>query len=112
MVSEEIVRLQYESEDDFIEILPNTNVVLAGFTTAHARLKLYSYLGHLQTNVLYYDTDSIIYIDDGRITPITTGNYLGDLTDELAKDFGEGSYITRFVSGGPTQYSNLSSLVY
>ena len=27
------------------------------------------------------------------------------MTDELEKDFGSGSYITRFVSAGPKQYS-------
>ena len=32
-------------------------------------------------------------------------NYPGDMTDELEKDFGSGGHITRFVSGGPKQYS-------
>ena len=31
-------------------------------------------------------------------------DYLGDLTDELAKDYGAGSYITEFASGGPKNY--------
>lgn len=38
-----------------------TNIFIAIFTTAHARLKLYSALETLQERVLYYDTDSVIY---------------------------------------------------
>ena len=34
---------------------------------------------------------------------VETGDYLGDLTDEL--EFGSGSYIEQFVSGGPKNYA-------
>lgn len=46
----------YEHKDcpDFPN--PYTNVVVAAFTTAFARLKLYSYLKLLGSRVLYYDT--------------------------------------------------------
>lgn len=33
-----------------------------------------------------------------------TGPYLGDMTDELEDEYGVGSYITEFVSGGPKNY--------
>ena len=33
-----------------------------------------------------------------------TGSYLGELTDELSKPYGDGSFISEFVSGGPKQY--------
>ena len=33
-----------------------------------------------------------------------TVNYLGDLTDEL-EEFGSGSFIEEFVSGGPKNYA-------
>jgi len=35
---------------------------------------------------------------------VETGYYLGDLTDEL-EEFGSGSYIEEFVSGGPKNYA-------
>ena len=35
----------------------------------------------------------------------TIGNFLGDMTDELEKPYGAGSYITEFVSGGPKNYA-------
>ena len=71
----------------------------------YARLNLYSYSEELERNVLYHDIDSIIYLDNGNVPSEPTGNYLGDMTDEFEKDFGSGSYITRFVSAGPKQYS-------
>ena len=51
-VSDQMVRIQYDNVGDFIDILPNTNVVIAAFTTCYARLKLYSYLEELERNVL------------------------------------------------------------
>jgi len=35
---------------------------------------------------------------------VTTGDYLGDLTDEL-EEFGSGSFIDQFVSCGPKNYA-------
>ena len=40
----------------------HTNVFLASFTTCWARLKLYDLLDMLQRRVLYWDTDSVIYL--------------------------------------------------
>lgn len=77
-----------------------TSVVHAAFVTAHARLKLYSELEKIDERVLYFDTDSIIFISKpGEYEPIL-GNYLGDLTSELNKD----DYIEEFVSAGPKNY--------
>ena len=51
-------------------------------------------------SVLYCDTDSVIYTQNEDEQPkVETGYYLGDLTDEL-EEFGSGSYIEEFVSGG------------
>ena len=74
--------------------------VIAAFTTAYARLKLYGLLDLLQERVLYYDTDSVIYVHKAGKPDPPLGNYLGDLTDEL-----NGDYITSFVSGGPKNYA-------
>jgi len=40
-------------EDEFLELLKNTNIIIASYVTAQARLKLYSYLEILQERVLY-----------------------------------------------------------
>ena len=42
------VGLKWNSKDDFVEALPNTNVILPAYTTAQARLCLYSTLEGLE----------------------------------------------------------------
>ena len=46
---------------DDVRPCPKTNIFIAAFTTCWALLKLYSYLDQVQQQVLYYDTDSVIY---------------------------------------------------
>ncbi|MCP3663201.1 MAG: hypothetical protein GY696_12020 [Gammaproteobacteria bacterium] len=53
--------LRYKMADDFAQPLKNTNVILAAYVTAHARLRLYSYLEMLQDRVLYFDTGKVIF---------------------------------------------------
>jgi len=83
----------------------NTNVVLAAYTRAEARLRLYSYIEPLGERVLYFDTDSVIFLSyvGQQEYNVPIGSYLGDMTNEL-KDYGPDSYITAFVSGGPKNY--------
>ena len=82
-----------------------TNIFNAAYTTAQARMKLYSYLEKLDRRVLYFDTDSVIYIHQEYAWNPPIGNFLGDMTDELEKPYGPGSYIVEFVSGGPKNYA-------
>ena len=60
-VSNETVEMRWKYHDDFIERSDKNNVVIAAYTTAQARIKLYSYLEKLGKRVLYCDTDSIIF---------------------------------------------------
>jgi hypothetical protein len=86
----------------------NVNVAVAAYVTTQARLKLYEYLRELGESALYCDTDSVIYIQKVDEAPkVETGDYLGDLTDEL-EEFGSGCYIEEFLSGGPTTMDLLS----
>ena len=82
-----------------METLPITNVVVAAYTTAQARLKLFSYLEPLGERAFYYDTDSIIYVSNTNTNEYEppTGTLLGEMTNELSC-YGTASYIT---SGGP-----------
>jgi len=96
--------VSFKAIDEAITPSSNTSVVIAAYVTATARLKLYSYLEQLGERVLYFDTDSIIFRElPGQPSP-PVGDYLGDLTDELA-DYGPGSFIDVFVSGGPKNYA-------
>ena len=105
MVNDETIEVQYKEKEGFIEQNDKTNIVIAAFTTAYARLKLYELLDQLQERVLYYDTDSVIYIHQpGKPNP-PLGDYLGDLTDELDS----GDYITTFISDGPKNYAYITN---
>ena len=61
-------------------------------------------LSKLGRAVLYCDTDSIIYVDDGTNT-VQTGDLLGEWTDEL----GEGVHIVKFLTTGPKSYYYLTN---
>ena len=99
-VNDEHIALRWNDKQEFVESLPNTNVVLAAYTTAHARLKLYSLLEKLQERVLYFDTDSVIYIHQPEMWNPPVGDYLGELKDET-----KGIPLTTFVSGGAKNYA-------
>ena len=92
----------YSVKDQFAEASVNTNVIIAAFTTAWARLKLYEELEQLGPRAYYTDTDSIVYsYKEGEYEP-PLGSYLGCLTDEI--DPKDGNFIKTFVSGGPKSY--------
>ena len=95
-VNDECVEVYYTRGDDFIPTSDKTNVVIAAFTTAHARLKIYSVLERLQTRVLYFDTDPVIFTSQPNEWMPPLGDYLGELTSEFDDD----DHITTFVSGG------------
>ena len=105
LVNDETVEVHYTSKDEFVEQNDKTNIVIAAFTTAYARLKLYGLLDLLQERVLYYDTDSVIYVHEPGKPDPPLGDYLGDLTDELDA----GDYITTFISGGPKNYAYITN---
>lgn len=104
-VNEDVVVINWLYLDEVGEQLKTVNVVLAAYTTSQARLKLYEHLEKLDRQVCYYDTDSIIYVHSPGLFKIPVGDLLGDMCDELAKDYGQGSYITEFCSGGPKTYA-------
>jgi hypothetical protein len=51
-VSDEMVEMRYQYKEEFVEESGRTNVVIAVYTTAQARLKLYSYLEQLGPRAL------------------------------------------------------------
>lgn len=104
-IDEKNIVIQWENNEEAIEPLSTVNVAIAAFTTAQARLKLYSYLEKLGESVLYFDTDSIMFVDRvGSSYCPPTGEFVGDMTDELIS-LGPGSYIDEVVCGGPKNYA-------
>ena len=102
LVSDEILEIRYEYGDKFVQPDPDTNVVIAAYTTAYARL--HDELEILQERVWYYDTDSVIYLSQPGQPEPRLGNYISDLTDELG-----GEHITVFASGRPKNYGYKTS---
>ncbi|KAK4872979.1 hypothetical protein RN001_015008 [Aquatica leii] len=93
-VDDDTVILNWDRPAEGIVPLKTVNVALATYTTANARLE----------RVLYFDTDSIIFTQKpGEWVP-ATGDFLGDMTDEI-ECYGPGSKIVEFVSGGPKNYA-------
>ena len=97
---------------DYVDLRENqidngrVNIFMAAFTTCWACLKLYSYLDQLKQQVLYFDTDSVVYSCKPSQADIPLGNYLGDMTNELDVD----NYIVDFTSAGPKNYSYKTKL--
>jgi len=107
LINEKMVAVTHAQKNDFIEVMANTNPVIAAYTTAHARLKLYSYIERLGDRVMYFDTDSLVYLSDLKNEnqyEVPVGSSLGEMTDEL-REYGLGAVMEEFVSGGRKNYS-------
>ena len=107
IVNDELAIVQYQNHDEWSEPSAKTNVILAAFTTAHARTILYGYMDQLHPDqVCYCDTDSIMYyyskslLQRGYHARIATGEFLGDMTAELPPEV----KCTEFYSAGPKFY--------
>jgi len=100
VMNDQMIEVLYQYQKEDIPVSPNLNIFVACFTTCWARLRLYEALQLLGERVLYYDTDSVIYLEEpGQPSPVL-GDYLGEFTTELDND----DYIVEFVSGGPKNY--------
>jgi hypothetical protein len=103
--NDDVVWVSWKHSDENLPTRKNVNVAVTAYVTTQVRLKLYMYLSELGESVLYCDTDSVIYVHKvGMTQKVKTGDYLGDLTDEL-EEFGAGSYLEEYVSGGPKNYA-------
>ena len=101
VVNSGIIQLKYKKVSGCERLSDRTNLSIASFTTCWARLKLYDLLDQLNDMVLYFDTDSVVFLStpDSKFD-VKCDNYLGGLTDELPSD-----YIVEFISAGPKNYA-------
>jgi hypothetical protein len=95
--------MQYKTKEEYRKPNKTTNIYIACFTTAHARLKLYELLEILDRRVLYMDTDSVIFIDDGSEECKKVQNLLGECLGQLTNELGI-KFITIFTSPSPKDY--------
>ena len=83
-----VIQVYYSTPKEMHTGCNTTNVAIAAFVTAHARLKLYSELEQIGERALYCDTDSIFLVENVNDTiqyKPECGNNLGDFTDEISK---------------------------
>ena len=104
IVNDECLEVVYQNRKENQPDNGRVNIFIAAFTTCHARLKLYEYLQLLQQQVLYFDTDSVIYSHQPGQPDIEPGDFLGEMTDEL-----EGEHIVEFTSAGPKNYGYITN---
>ncbi|EFO85376.1 hypothetical protein CRE_26884 [Caenorhabditis remanei] len=94
--------IKYRKQAETLESFKTSAMQLAALTTSYARLRLYRFMELVGAeNIMYTDTDSIIYaVPEGSVDPLRgeIGPYLGQLTDEL-----DGA-MTEFVTLGPKTY--------
>ena len=113
VMSDNMMQVEFEVDKLFQQLNLKTNVVLAAMCTSWARLELWTVMHTLGSRVLYHDTDSIIYLIKQGDQPLHTGDFLGDLTDELScaklkckkETTCTGHWIDEFVSCGPKNYA-------
>jgi len=102
IVSDQCVMVTFSNEDDYNEGNDTSNLAIAAITTSYARLRLLKMLRQLGDRVLYFDTDSVIYVSKPGEWEPTLGNVLGDWDNQLEE--GE-SHIVSFRSLGPKTYT-------
>ena len=99
--NQKVLQVYYSYNNEIYEVGNQVSVSLASFVTCHARLKLLSEIEKIGKRVLYFDTDSIIYISRNNEYDPAIGDYLGEFTNELPNN----NYIKEFVSAGPKNYA-------
>lgn len=102
IINDEMIHTTWKNKSNLVKEDYQTNIFIAAFTTCWARLKLYDVLHMLDTRVLYFDTDSVIFVSRPGDVELEIGPYLGELTNELSSP---DDYIIEFVSGGPKNYA-------
>ncbi len=101
------IRYKRQNEQEGINMPKNINLGIAAYTTVNARRRIYKQLNHLQEQVLYCDTDSVMFIynpndPSKNKLPIDCGDMLGQWKSE----FPSGVHMIDFFAGcGPKNYA-------
>jgi hypothetical protein len=109
VLSENTAQIEYVYKDGHTPECAYINLFIGIFTTAHARTRLHKQMSRINSNCIYFDTDSIVYqydpSDSNAVHP-PYGDHLGQWTYEL-DDLSD--YITQFVSAGPKSYAYITA---
>lgn len=104
MVNDKAIFLSYAHKKDFVEENPCSNIYVSLWTTSAARLILYEYMEQVVNDpdceILYNDTDSIVFVHPSGKHPIKTGEFLGEMDEEY-----KGKELIAFYAGGCKAYA-------
>ena len=81
----------------------DNNVIIGAFVTCYGSMHLFNELFKLDDRVLYFDTDSIIFISKPHMYEPELADFLGKFTYEIKGN----NYVKEFVSAGPKNYGYL-----
>jgi hypothetical protein len=106
-ISENCVAVLHSTKSlDLLNYSNNTNVYVAVFTTAYARIRLFKAHKASGDRFVYEDTDSLFEkIDENQPEHLNIGEFMGEWASELKP----GEVIIEFVSGGPKIYGYRTS---
>lgn len=94
-----VFKVHYKIDEAFSRHVGHGNILFAATVTAHARCVLHRKIMEIgYDNVLYCDTDSVIFLDNPQ-EPMIPGFGLGEWTDEYP-----GQEIVRFAAMAPKMY--------
>ncbi len=97
--------LTYHFKNDLLPIQGNLSLIIAIFTTSHARVHLYNYIKQVSAeSLLYFDTDSVMLVEKDGEHVLPRSSKIGGLKDEL-NEYGTNSKGDEFCSGGPKTYA-------
>ena len=101
IINDDTIDVVYHDKDPFIQPPFKISIPIASATTAYARIRLNQLLQLVNTDAIYCDTDSVIYVDSVEHPhPVKISSLLGDLKDEL-----DGKSITEFIATAPKSYA-------
>ena len=102
VMNDEMIEVVYKRVDEEETVQVNINIFVACFTTCWARLKLYreGLSKLLPQQVLYFDTDSVIFSHRPGKPMLPLGDHLSEFTSELKPD----DHTVEFAAAGPKNY--------
>lgn len=104
-VTEELVEFKYVYKTETVKTTPHSNIFIAAFTTASARMRLYDQLDNLGEDVIYCDTDSVVYSSNtNEDKAINIGSMPGQWENELGDN-----HITEIIAIAPKSYAYTTS---
>jgi hypothetical protein len=111
IINDDVIAVEVKNEEDFCPESLYTNELIGALTTSYGRLQLLDIIHKVGDDVLYFDTDSVVFAMrenewDTPYGPLQTGDLLGELTDELG---GPETHIKLFASSGPKCYTYMTN---